>query len=504
MQITIDRQSQTPIYLQIRNQIRAMIFDGRLLPGSVLPPERKLAESLGINRSTVLAAYRELKADGLVDSHVGRGTMVLSVMSEVTESHSEFETPLYTQFFSRMSERANDPFLRDLLVMANREDVISFSAGISAVETDPVEAFRGIEEEIVRQPYHEALKHTPTEGFWSLREAISDLMQKRGVSCTPDEILVLSGSQQGIDIAARVFLDPGDVVIIEEPSFFSAMQIFNAAGTRIVGVPVDDQGMRVDVLEHLLQRYKPKLIYTMPTYQNPSGISMSLERRRRLLELAYRRKVLIIEDDPYSEIRYEGPRRPTLKELDPYGYVIYLSTFSKILFPGIRIGWMAAARPVVHQFAMIKQLQDLHANSISQWIVERFLRSGSYEPHVKRICEEYRIKRDIMLDALMDGPIAGLEWVKPMGGYYLWCKLPEGIPHMSLLVNAAERGVSFVPGTAFYLNGRGGQYMRLNFTYPSREDIPKGIEGLKEAIAVTLNKVTGKSISEIKSIKPIV
>lgn len=504
MHIKIDRNSRTPIYIQIRNQIRAMIFDGRLPPGSLLPPERKLAESLGVNRSTVLTAYRELKADGLADPHVGRGTVVLSVMSEVSESHNEFDPPLYSQFFSQISERANDPLLRDLLVMANRADVISFSAGISAFETDPVEALHGIEEEIINQPNHEALKHTPTEGFWSLREAIADLMQKRGISVSPDEILVLSGSQQGIDIAARVFIDPGDVVIVEEPSFFSALQIFSAAGARIIGVPVDDQGMRVDVLEQLLQRYRPKLIYTMPTYQNPSGVSMALERRRRLLELAFRRKVLIMEDDPYSEIRFEGARKPCLKELDPYGYVIYLSTFSKILFPGIRIGWVAAPRLIIHQFAMIKQLQDLHANSISQWIVERFLRSGRYEDHVRRISEEYRVKRDIMLDALLDRPIPGMEWIKPAGGYYLWCKLPEGTPNMSLLVNAAERGVSYVPGTAFYLGGKGGQYMRLNFTYPSREDIPAGIERLKEAITAALEKTPQKYPAEERSIKPIV
>ena len=504
MQIKIDRNSRTPMYIQIRNQIRAMIFDGRLRPGSLLPPERKLAESLGVNRSTVLTAYRELKADGLVDSHVGRGTMVLSAMSEVSESYGEFDPPLYNQFFSQLSERANDPLLRDLLVVANRKDIISFSAGISAIETDPVEALKGIEEEIVSQPNHEALKHTPTEGFWSLREAIADLMHKRGIGVTPDEILVLSGSQQGIDIAARVFIDPGDVVIVEEPSFFSALQIFSAVGARIIGVPVDDQGMRVDVLEQLLQRYRPKLIYTMPTYQNPSGVSMSLERRRRLLELAYRRKALVIEDDPYSEISFEGARKPYLKELDTYGYVIYLSTFSKILFPGIRIGWMAAPKPIIHQFTMIRQLQDLHANSISQWIVERFLRSGRYEAHVQRIREEYRIRRDIMLDALLEDPVPGLEWIKPTGGYYLWCKLPEGTPNMSLMVNAADRGVSYVPGTAFYLGGKGGQYMRLNYTYPSREDIPKGIERLKEAITATLKRPPHKYPGEEKSIKPIV
>ena len=504
MQIKIDRSTRTPIYIQIRNQLRTMIFNSSLPAGSMLPPERKLAESLGVNRSTVLTAYRELKADGLVDSHVGKGTIVLSAMAEVSEMHSEFEQPLYMQYFSQTSERASNPFLRDLLAMANRDDVISFAAGISAIETDPVEAFEGLEKELMEQPGHAALKHTPTEGFWSLREQISDLMQKRGISSPPEEILVLSGSQQGIEIAARVFIDPGDVVIVEEPSFFSALQIFNTAGARIVGVPVDDKGMRVDILEQLLQRHRPKLIYTMPTYQNPSGISMSLERRRKLLELAYRKKILIMEDDPYGEIIFEGVKKPTLKELDQYGHVIYLSTFSKILFPGIRIGWMAAPKPIINRFAMLKQLQDLHANSISQWIVERFLMSGRFEGHVKRLCDEYRIKRDIMLDALMDKPVDGMELVKPTGGFYVWCKLPEGVPNMTLLVNASEKGVTYVPGTAFYLGGRGGQYMRLNFTYPSKEDIKTGIGRLKEAIRATQKIAPDRTGNSQNTIKPIV
>ena len=344
MQIKIDRESQTPVYIQIRNQLRTMIFNGSLAPGSLLPPERKLADSLGLNRSTVLAAYRELKADGLVDSHVGRGTVVLSVMSQVSEAHNDFEAPLYRQHFSQISERANDPFLRDLLELANRKDVISFSAGISATEIDPVGALSGIEEELIHQPEHSALKHTPTEGFWSLREEIAALMERRGVSCTPEEIMVLSGSQQGIDLASRVFIDPGDVVIVEEPSFFSALQIFSAAGARIIGVPVDEQGMRVDILDQLLTRHKPKLVYTMPTYQNPSGLSMSLERRKKLLELAISRKFLILEDDPYGEIIYEGVKKPSLKEMDTNGYVIYLSTFSKILFPAVLPYMMTGVR----------------------------------------------------------------------------------------------------------------------------------------------------------------
>jgi DNA-binding transcriptional MocR family regulator len=502
--IIIERDSETPIYLQIRNQIRAMIFDGSLTAGFVLPPERKLADSLGVNRSTVLTAYRELKADGLVDSHVGKGTVVLAHLSEISDTYQAVQPPLWRQYFNQSAERCNDPLLRNILEIANRQDIISFAAGISGYETDPVHALTGIEEELLRQPNHFALKHTPTEGFYSLRENIAKLMEKRGTKCNPEEIMVFSGSQQGIDIAARVFLDPGDIVIVEEPSFFSALQIFQYAGARIIGIPADENGMRIDLLEQALQRYRPKFIYTIPTYQNPSGISMSLERRKNLIELAYKKKVVILEDDPYGELRFEGSKLPTFKELDKYGYVIYLSTFSKIIFPGIRIGWMCAQKPVIHQFTMAKQLADLHANSISQWIVDRFLSSGKLEEHLKYICSEYRKKRDIMIEALLDNPVDGLEWNKPLGGFYIWCGLPDGLPYSALLAKASEKGVAYVPGNTFFLGGRGENYIRLNYTYPPKENIVTGVKRLKEAIEETILSSHKVKMPGYREIRPIV
>lgn len=505
MQIVIDRMSKTPVYLQIKNEIKKRIHNGSLLPGSKLPPERKLAESLGINRSTVLTAYRELKADGLVDSHVGKGTVVLPVLSDVSERYSAVEIPSYHQFFSQTAERSNDPFLRDLLQIANKKDMISFSAGISSIKNDPVEALKGIEEELISQPDLFAMKLTPTEGLSSLRESIAAHMNERGARVAPDEIMILSGSQQGIYLSAQVFLDQGDVVIAEEPSFFSALQIFNSVGARVIGVPVDENGIKIDVLEQMLRRHRPKLIYTMPTYQNPSGVSMSLERRKRLLELAYQEKILILEDDPYGEIHFEGPKLPTLFELDTCGHVMYISSFSKILFPGIRIGWLAANKKIIHQFTMLKQLCDLHANSISQWIVDRFLRCGGYKEHIRKLCKEYKESRDVMIEALIKNPVRGMEWTKPSGGFYIWCKLPDGIPHMALMINAANKGVSYVPGTAFFTGGRGGAYMRLNYTYPTKDQIKVGIKRLKTAIEETMRPQAADSVNDFdKDIKPIV
>ncbi|MDP4091915.1 MAG: PLP-dependent aminotransferase family protein [Bacillota bacterium] len=504
MHILLNRESEVPVYIQIRNQIRAMIFEGKLAAGSILPPERKLADSLGVNRSTVLNAYKELKADGLVDSHVGKGTVVLAHLNKVCESQDAYQYPVWRQYFNQNAERSNDPLLRDILEITNRDDIISFAAGISGVETDPIDALSGMEEELFVQKGHYALKHTPTEGFTSLRENISVLMGKRGIECSPEEVLVLSGSQQGIDLAARVFIDPGDVVIVEEPSFFSALQIFQSAGARIISIPVDENGMCIEVLEQILQRYRPKFIYTIPTYQNPSGISMSLERRKNLIELAYRKKVLILEDDPYGQLRFEGNRLPTLKELDKYGYVIYFSTFSKIFFPGIRIGWMTAPIPVINQFTMIKQLTDLHANSISQWMVDRFLSSGKLEAHINKICNEYRAKRDLMIEALLNDPVEGLQWNKPLGGFYLWCRLPDGVPNSILLGKAADKGVAYVPGSSFCLAGRGENYIRLNYTYPDAEKIEQGIIRLKEAINESIASGGRSKRSRISEIKPIV
>ena len=486
MQIKVDRELKVPIYLQIRNQIAAMVLDGSLAAGQTLPPERTLARSLGINRSTVVNAYSELKADGLVDSRVGKGTVVLSHLSGDAKKEKYSDPPAWSQFLSHTAERSNESLLRDILELANRKDIISFAAGISGMETDPVEALIGIEQEIISQPYRFSLNHTPAEGMPRLRDSISELMHSRGVAADPEEILVLSGSQQGIDIVARAFLDPGDVVFVEEPTFFSALQIFRAAGARIIGIPVDARGMRIDLLEQALMRYRPKFIYTVPTFQNPSGTTMDLERRRRLLELAYRRNTFVLEDDPYGDLRFEGNRVPLLKELDENGYVIYLSSFSKLLFPGVRIGWIAAPKSMIVQFTKVKQMTDLHADSLSQWIIHRFLHSGALDAHMKRIISEYRIKRDIMIDALLNNPVREMEWNKPQGGFYLWCRLPDDIPYATLMVKAAEKGVAYVSGTAFYQGGKGGNYIRLNYTYPSREDITKGIGRLKGAIRETL------------------
>ncbi|MDP4179759.1 MAG: PLP-dependent aminotransferase family protein [Bacillota bacterium] len=504
MRILIDKESNEPFYIQIFEQIRRQILSGELLPGYRLPPERKFAQSLGVNRSTILNAYRELKAEGLVGSRVGAGTVVLSDIQGDSDPQNEAQEPIWNQIFSQYSNGFDSFFVKELLTLASRKDVISFATGIAAPESGPIEAFEGIEQELLEKKDFRALFHTPTEGFTTLREALCGLMRRRGVYCRYEDVILLSGSQQGIDIISRVILDPGDIVVVEEPSFFPAIQAFKATGARVIGVPIDDKGMKIDVLEQLLHRYRPKLIYTMPTYQNPSGVDMGLERRRRIIELANTYKVLIMEDDAYGELCYEGHQLPILKSMDNNGYVIYLSTFSKNVYAGLRLGWMVAHKRIIKRVAAAKQIIDLHSSSLSQWIIERFITNGGLEAHMIKVCREYKLKRDVMLDALSKYAPSDLIWNTPKGGYYIWCKLPQGVSASELVSKAAERKVVFVPGTSFFTSDQGDDHIRLNFTYAPVKDIKPGISRLCEAIKdLAQNKVSSEAYIDME-INPIV
>jgi DNA-binding transcriptional MocR family regulator len=446
-----------------------------------------LAES-GVNRTTVLNAYRELKAEGLVTSRVGQGTVVLPYLQEDSGPvESKMPEPSWNQIFSIYARGIDSHIVKDLLTLASRKDVISFATGIASPDSGPIEALQGIEQELQSQKDYRALLHSPTEGFTSLRQAVCGLMQKRGVYCRTNEVMLLSGSQQGIDLTARIILDPGDIVVIEEPSFFPAIQAFKAVGARVVGIPLDDRGMRVDLLEQLLQRYRPKLIYTIPNFHNPTGTEMDLQRRRQLVELARKYRVLILEDDAYGDLCYEGFPLPTLKSMDNEGYVIYLSTFSKNIYAGLRLGWMVAHKKAIKNFAAAKQIMDLHSSSLSQWIVERFITSGGLERHLPYICREYRMKRDAMYDALVKYAPADLIWNRPRGGYYIWCRLPRQVSAAKLVAAAGERKVAFVPGSSFFVTDQGDNYMRLNFTFAPLDDIAEGVRRLCSAIQELLD-----------------
>jgi 2-aminoadipate transaminase len=494
MMLRLDRDGLTPIYLQIRNQLREMILDGTLSEGSRLPPERKMATALRVNRSTVVNAYRELAADGLVEGHVGRGTIICRPPLSPSPQPSDLLTayPLaWNEYFVPRTEGGRDPLLRDLMALLARADTISFAAGVPAPELYPLDDFRQTMTHVLSSTGQALLQPCPVEGYYPLRQTIARRMARRGGDVRAENILIVTGSQQGLDLIARAFLRAGDEVVVEAPSYLGALQIFSAAGTRLLGVPLDEDGMRLDVLENTLIRYRPKLIYTLPTFQNPSGCTMTPRRRLRLLELARRHRVPIVEDDPYGELYYTSQAPSPLLALDQEGYVIYLSTFSKILFPGLRLGWVAAPRPVIERLSQIKQLADLHCSTLIQGAVHEFCQRGALDRHLDRVRDLYRQRRDAMLAALAEYAPTGLEGDEPQGGFNLWCRLPPGLKARQLMAEAARQRVALVPGEVFYPDGGGQEEMRLNFSCPPVAQIEEGIRRLGVALTVLLKKRTG-------------
>jgi DNA-binding transcriptional MocR family regulator len=341
---------------------------------------------------------------------------------------------------------------------------------------------------IINDDNFNALIGSPIEGYSSLRNAMSKFMESRGCFCKKDEIMILSGSQQGIDLTVRVLLGPGDVVVTEEPTYMPALQVFRSVGARVISIPIDNNGMDTDLLEQVMQRYHPKLVYTMPTSHNPTGVSMSLDRRKHLIKLANHFKVLILEDDAYGELIYAGKPLPSLKSMDNSGYVIYLSTFSKIFYPGLRIGWVATHNRMIKRLAAARKAADLHTNSLSHRIIEYFISGSYYKEQLKCICATYRVKHDIMINALEKYAPLGMTWTVPKGGYYIWCRLPSGVSSIQLLAKCAEQNVSFLPGDLFFPSMQEHEYLRLNFTCVDEPDIDKGIKIICDLVTELQNK----------------
>jgi DNA-binding transcriptional MocR family regulator len=408
----------------------------------------------------------------------------------------------WSEFF--VEGQARDSLVRELIALCARQDVISLAGGVPAPDLYPVERFAQAMDTVLRQHGRTLLQYSPTEGTYGFRETLSEWAAERGIKASPENVLVLSGSQQGLDLIARAMIEPGTTVVVESPSYLGALDAFRAAGARLLTVPMDEEGMRVDVLERLLARYRPQLIYALPTFQNPSGRVMSAQRRHDLLALAEQHQIPILEDDPYGELYYSDPPPPPVKALDRQGHVIYLSTFSKILLPGIRIGWLVAPRPVVDRLALIKQHADLSSNTPAQWTLIEFMRQGWLDEHLAMLRRAYPQRLAITLSALRECVPHGMRWNEPAGGLHLWCQLEEGLRTRDLLAEAARQRVAFVAGEAFHADGGGENALRLNFSYPNRDGIREGVRRLGEAISLLRRGQEKRQAVQLETARPIV
>lgn len=398
-----------------------------------------------------------------------------------------------TTFYSKNALNLKRSEIRELLKVTRQPDMISFAGGLPGPETFPVKELEEISCQVLREKGSLALQYGPTEGETPFREEIAKLMQREKPTIKPENILITAGSQQGLDIVSKVFLDPKDIVVLELPSYIGGLQAFTAYRAKMIGVPQDNQGMRMDLLEKVLDKLamknkKPKFIYVVPDFQNPSGVTMSLERRKKLLELAYKHEVPIVEDSPYKDLRYSGESVPAIYSLDTQDQVIVLGTFSKILGPGLRLAWMMAPTVWMDRMVVAKQSMDLCSPTYTQLIAVEFMKRGLLPMQIEKIRKVYGRKLAVMLAALKRYMPKGVKWSKPEGGLFLWVKLPKNMSANELFPKAIENKVAYVVGTAFHCNGKGQCTMRLNFSFSSEQQIDEGIQRLAKMIKENMQK----------------
>lgn len=374
--------------------------------------------------------------------------------------------------------------IREILKITVRPEIISFAGGLPAPEVFPVQELKQAAIRVLDEDGGQALQYSTTEGYDPLRRKVSArIAAKFAVDVPYENVLITNGSQQALDFAGKLFLDPGDVVLCESPTYLAAISAFRAYQPRFVEVPTDDDGMIVEELAKILRTTeRVKLIYVVPDFQNPTGRTWSLERRRRLVELAQEYEIPVVEDNPYGELRFEGEALPAIKSFDTTGLVIFVSTFSKIFCPGMRIGWIAAAANLFEKFVLIKQGTDLHTSSISQREIAKYLELYDIDVHVRNIVAVYRRRRDAMIAAMDAEFPAGIKHTYPQGGLFTWVELPAGYNSVELLKRSLERHVAFVPGDSFFPNGRVLNTFRLNFSNMPEERIREGIGRLASVI----------------------
>ena len=392
----------------------------------------------------------------------------------------------YASLFAERTKVMKSSAMRDLMALTERDDVISLAGGLPDTSTFPPDSYAALMRTVAVDSCARALQYSPTDGLELVKRCIIAVMQAEGLEIEADELLVTTGGQQVIDLVCKTLLDPGDVVVTEAPTYPGAVPTFCAYQADVVQVTMDRDGMRVDQLAAVLDDLeqtgrRPKFIYTVPNFHNPAGVTLSLDRRRDLVRIAAERELLILEDNPYGLLRYEGTPLPTLRSLDDE-FVIYASTFSKILSPGVRLGWTAAPAPILQKMNIGKQASDLCSSSISQHFVGAYFDSGPWEDYVRSLIEIYRRRRDVMLDSLAEHFPREAEWTHPEGGLFIWVTLPDYIDTTDLLARALEEHVAFVPGRAAFVDGRGGSCMRLNFSGVNEDEIREGVRRIGEVV----------------------
>ncbi len=476
MRIPLDREDGQPLYRQISGYIRRGILAGSLVPESRLPAVRALSRDLGVNRITVETAYAELEAEGLVDMRVGSGTFVLPsyVQSEICPARR-----IWPDWQGMLREHMSGLSFPDL---ESDPEVVRFNSGLGDSRFFPMDEFRKVMRDVLRRQGTEALESGDVRGHEPLRRNIASILGSQGVQVGAGNILITSGTQQSLSFAAIALLRAGDTVVVESPTYAGALDMFRSMGVKLAPVPMDEHGMQVGRLEALFREHAPKLIYTIPNFQNPTGACMSGPRRRRLVALAAQHGIPVFEDDYVGDLRYEGLAQPTLKSLDTCGNVLYGSSFSKMLMPGLRVGYLVADGPAYDALAEIKRVHSLATSSLLQCAVHEYVSVGRYAAYLRKSRQIYRVRRDAMLEGAKRH-LSGVKIAPCTGGLACWMELPEGVSCTELRKYALKERVDFTPGPRVYpYPAQGESFMRLNFAAHSRETTGEGLQRLGRAM----------------------
>jgi GntR family transcriptional regulator/MocR family aminotransferase len=477
-----DRDAGIPMYRQLGDHLRELIGSGRLPPGEKLPATRELAAALGIGRKTASQAYQSLVDEGVLVAHVGQGTFVSAGLrsggpgARVRALRRPFA---WDALFSRA---ARTPPPAGHRPMRSKSVAYDFRGGRVDADTLPLAALGRAWSRAIRERLPDAANAMDALGYKPLRAQIARALVSRGVHCEANGVLVTSGGQQGLDLVTRMLIDPGDAIAIEQPGYFGAAMTFQAGGARLIGIDVDDQGLRTDVLARALRSKRIKLIYTTPAAQMPTGAVLSDARRRALLELADETQTPILEDDYDSEFRFGDPPRPALKTEDAAGQVIYVGTFSKAFYPGLRLGYVVAAPELLARLALARFWASRGPDLVSQVAVAELLESGAFERHVRKIRSHYAARRAALLEALAESMPEGARWQRATGGLLVWLSLPKGMDSERVAEQAAAEGIAIEPSRAFFIDGRGSGQLALSFANHDPEMIREGIARLGRVV----------------------
>lgn len=491
-------ESHIPLYIQLRDQLRSLVHAGDLRPGDRIPASRELAGVLGVHRTTVANAYAELEAEGLIQGHVGRGTFIrengngLKITPPAPPALVNANGGLRWELLFA-DERSEEILTR--LTADAPENATSFVMARPDEEFFPIDELQSCTQAVLRREGQEILNLGASDGYAPLKEAILDLLRHDGIPAKDDTLLITDGCQQALDLIAKAFVRTGDTVILENPTYPGACAVFNGVRARCIGVPVRTHaepgralGVDLEALEAALASNRVKLLVLTPDFHNPTGTSMPLASRRRVLELAGRYQVAVVEDHIYARLNARDERIPSLKQLDRSNLVIHIDSFAKVAFPGLRVGWIVAPPAAIERLRLVKQMTDLHTDQLAQATLAEFLKRGFFQKHLARMRKIYASRLCALDEALRKHMPEGTRWTRPEGGMCLWLELPPGFDASELMIHARERAVLFAPGRYFYVQSPLPNTLRLGFASLNEKQIAAGVATLANLLRLEMRK----------------